>query len=104
MRIRQLVLEDVMVFWNLRLEGLKQAPEAFSSSYEEAVKLSREQIESRIGDGGPEQINLAVVTSNESARHLYKALGFEVFGLERKAVKVAGEYYDEEFMVLNLRK
>ena len=51
---------------------------------------------------GLEQINLHVVTTNAVARRLYQALGFEVFGLERRALKVNGQYLDEEYMALAL--
>jgi ribosomal protein S18 acetylase RimI-like enzyme len=51
---------------------------------------------------GLEQINLAVVTTNAAARNLYLALGFEVFGVERRALKLGDTYLDEELMVLML--
>ena len=51
---------------------------------------------------GLEQINLAVVTENHSAKNLYKSLGFEVYGTERNALKFNGEYFDEDLMVLKL--
>ncbi|KAA0550375.1 GNAT family N-acetyltransferase [Bacillus sp. BGMRC 2118] len=38
MDIRLLTGEDAGVYWELRLEALQQNPEAFSSSYEEAIK------------------------------------------------------------------
>lgn len=38
--------------------------------------------------------------SARKVRHLYLSLGFEVFGLGRRALKVNGTYYDEEHMVL----
>jgi RimJ/RimL family protein N-acetyltransferase len=49
-----------------------------------------------------EQINLSVVTTNGAARRLYLSLGFEVYGLERRALKVNDQYLDEEHMVLFL--
>ncbi|SDW23389.1 GNAT family N-acetyltransferase [Paenibacillus sp. CF384] len=51
---------------------------------------------------GLEQINLMVVTGNERARGLYLSLGFEVYGLERRALKYRGIYYDEELMVYTI--
>jgi len=51
---------------------------------------------------GLEQINLAVVTDNFSAKKLYESLGFEVYGTERNALKFEGNYYDEYLMVMKL--
>lgn len=51
---------------------------------------------------GLEQINLMVVSTNEAARNLYVSLGFVVYGYERHAIKVNGQYLDEELMVLFL--
>ena len=51
---------------------------------------------------GMEQIYLTVVTTNEPAKKLYASLGFEVFGTEKRALKVKETYYDEEHMVLFL--
>jgi len=48
------------------------------------------------------QIYLSVVSTQEAARHLYRALGFEVYGLEPRALKVGERYLDEELMVLRL--
>ncbi|MET3698866.1 ribosomal protein S18 acetylase RimI-like enzyme [Bacillus oleivorans] len=51
---------------------------------------------------GVEQIHLTVVSSNESARKLYSALGFQVYGTEKQAMKLGDTYWDEERMVLFL--
>jgi ribosomal protein S18 acetylase RimI-like enzyme len=49
---------------------------------------------------GLEQLDLAVNTANASARTLYIALGFEPYGLERRALKLPdGIVLDEELMV-----
>jgi ribosomal protein S18 acetylase RimI-like enzyme len=50
-----------------------------------------------------EQISLSVAVPQEPARRLYRALGFEVYGHERHALKVGATYVDEEHMVLWLR-
>ncbi|MEM5018438.1 GNAT family N-acetyltransferase [Metabacillus indicus] len=47
-----------------------------------------------------EQLQLSVVSSNQSARHLYSSLGFSVYGYEKRALKANGIYFDEEHMVL----
>lgn len=51
---------------------------------------------------GVEQINISVVTLNAPARKLYSSCGFEVFGIEKRALKHDNIYYDEEYMVLFL--
>ena len=49
---------------------------------------------------GVEQILLSVVTTNTIARALYLAAGFAPYGLERRALKQNGRYFDEDLMVL----
>ena len=51
---------------------------------------------------GIEQLLLAVVTTNTVARQLYLSLGFEVYGLEPRALKQDEQYCDEALMVLRL--
>jgi RimJ/RimL family protein N-acetyltransferase len=51
---------------------------------------------------GLEQLNLTVVSDNEPAKKLYKSIGFEVYGVEKNALKFNGKYFDEDLMVLKL--
>jgi len=51
---------------------------------------------------GLEQVMLAVAATNKSARTLYAAAGFEVWGQEPLALKVGDHYVDEEHMVFFL--
>ena len=46
-----------------------------------------------------EQILLSVIEENARARRFYEKMGFEAYGLERRALKIDERYYDEEFRV-----
>jgi ribosomal protein S18 acetylase RimI-like enzyme len=52
---------------------------------------------------GLEQVILTVSSGQVAAKTLYRSLGFETFGVERAALKIGGQYFDEEYMVLRLR-
>ena len=51
---------------------------------------------------GLEQINLGVISGNDSARNLYLSMGFESYGLEKRALVVNGKYHDDELMQMFL--
>jgi ribosomal protein S18 acetylase RimI-like enzyme len=55
------------------------------------------------GYSGLEQVTLSVSVPQKAARRLYRALGFEVYGYEKHALKVGETYVDDEHMVLWLR-
>lgn len=76
------------------------APERRGRGVGRALLLSA--IERARAQPGMEQIHLAVVTRNVAARALYMALGFAVYGTEPNALKLGGEYLDEDLMVLLL--
>jgi ribosomal protein S18 acetylase RimI-like enzyme len=48
---------------------------------------------------GLEQVNLSVSADQLAAKQLYLSLGFEVYGHERQALKVGGDYVDKDLMV-----
>lgn len=48
---------------------------------------------------GLEQLNLMVTSTNENAIAVYRSLGFEQYGIEKRAMKVDGRYVDELLMV-----
>jgi ribosomal protein S18 acetylase RimI-like enzyme len=52
---------------------------------------------------GLEQILLVVAATQEKPRRLYESLAFRKYGVEPRSLKVAGEYVDDELMVLYLR-
>ena len=47
-------------------------------------------------------IHLAVESTNEPAKKLYTFFGFEAYGVEKRAIFVDGEYFDEDLMALKL--
>jgi RimJ/RimL family protein N-acetyltransferase len=53
---------------------------------------------------GLEQVSLSVSVPHEAARRLYSALGFEVYGYEKHALKVGDTYVDEEHRMLWLQE
>jgi len=61
---------------------------------ETIIEFARERIE---------VIQLAVVSDNEQARRLYAGRGFLEYGIEKKALKQDGRYYDEVLMAKDLK-
>ena len=47
-------------------------------------------------------IQLSVESTNEPAKSLYTSFGFQTYGIERQAIFVDGDYFDEELMALKL--
>ena len=64
--------------------------------------LIREAIERASEMDGLEQINLGVISGNAYARNLYISLGFETYGLEKRAIVINGRYHDDELMQIFL--
>jgi RimJ/RimL family protein N-acetyltransferase len=49
--------------------------------------------------GRVEMVQLTVVSENEAAQRLYRAMGFVEYGYEKRGLKQDGRYYDELLMV-----
>ena len=62
------------------------AKKLFNEILDEAAKVTEKAL-------------LKVNTKNRSAIKLYRALGFEKYGLERKSLKIGQNYYDDWLMV-----
>ena len=163
-RVRRLEAHDATVYRDLRLEGLKNHPEAFGSSWEDECRKPdawwAERLETSTVFGGwiddspllgvagfharaaaklrhkavlwgmyvriegrgtglaaclvqrvieharalVEEICLTVVASNTAGRRLYSAAGFEPYGIERRALKIGEEYFDDVLMTRPLRE
>jgi ribosomal protein S18 acetylase RimI-like enzyme len=48
---------------------------------------------------GLEQLVLTVTQTNDAARELYESEGFRSFGIEPRAIRIDGRYYDKNHMV-----
>lgn len=65
--------------------------------------LMEEAIKKAKGIEGLEQVYLAVVSTNESAKKLYSSLEFKVFGTEKKGLRLENNiYFDVDYMILFL--
>jgi RimJ/RimL family protein N-acetyltransferase len=49
-----------------------------------------------------ELVQLGVESTNKQAMSLYSSLGFKTYGVEKRALQVNGEYFDEDLMALEL--
>ena len=163
-KVRRLEAHDATIYRDLRLEGLKNHPEAFGTTWDDESSKSDawwvERLETSTVFGGwiddspllgvagfhahtatklrhkavlwgmyvrptargtglaaclvqrvieharsqVEEICLTVVASNIAGNRLYTAAGFEPYGIERRALKVGEEYFDEVLMALPLRE
>jgi ribosomal protein S18 acetylase RimI-like enzyme len=59
-------------------------------------------LESAQGLAELDSIFLTVATTQVPARSLYRSLGFRSFGIEPRALKINGDYVDQEHMVLEI--
>ncbi len=66
-------------------------------------KLMNELLHITRSQPGLELINLAVASHNTPAQRLYESLGFQLYGRDVHALKIADTYVDENLMVLRLR-
>ncbi|MFY0566110.1 GNAT family N-acetyltransferase [Archangium lansingense] len=83
-----------------RIWGMYVTPEAQAQGIgrrllEVAINASRKM-------GGVEQLHLEVVVGNDRARALYLSLGFQPYGVEKRALRIGETYVDEELMFLTL--
>jgi RimJ/RimL family protein N-acetyltransferase len=51
---------------------------------------------------GLEQINLSVISNNNTAKRLYESIGFNKYGTERNALKSGDLYWDDDLMCIRL--
>ncbi|MCC6615090.1 MAG: GNAT family N-acetyltransferase [Anaerolineae bacterium] len=51
-----------------------------------------------------EIVELEVTVGNEGARRMYVEAGFTTYGVNRRAFKIEGKYYDVEMMAMDLER
>lgn len=67
--------------------------------------LARTLVEAAIAEARQARlrvVQLSVTVGNEAARRLYVRMGFQTYGIERRALLVGDAYFDEELMALEL--
>jgi GNAT superfamily N-acetyltransferase len=67
--------------------------------------VSRRLVEAVIAgarDAGAVVLQLFVTAGNAPAQRMYRDMGFAVYGVERRALKVGDRFYDQELMALDL--
>ena len=78
--------------WGVYVRPESRGKGAASALMKEIIRRAREL-------DGLEQITL-VASANLPAQRLYKALGFESYGIEPHSLKIGNEYVDDVLMVL----
>ncbi|MDX2105559.1 MAG: GNAT family N-acetyltransferase [Candidatus Melainabacteria bacterium] len=81
--------------------GMYVAPERRGKGLGKALLSAAIERASAIPD--LEHLMLSVVTTKEAARKLYLSLGFQIYGVENKALKLGEQLFDEELMSLTLK-
>jgi RimJ/RimL family protein N-acetyltransferase len=94
-RERQRKLEHKGLIW-----GMYVAPRVRGNGIGRALLLTALELARSVP--GIRQVNLCVNAENSPAIHLYRSVGFEVFGHERGAMLIEGEAHDELHMCLHL--
>jgi ribosomal protein S18 acetylase RimI-like enzyme len=82
--------------------GVYVAPEARGQGIGQALMGKAVELAGEVP--GLEHLYLWVAVSNSPAKELYRSIGFEAYGLSPREMKVGDDYYDEEIMVLWLKR
>ena len=78
------------IMWGMYVEEEARGTGLAEAMVETVLDYARDKVE---------QIILSVLADNERAKRFYEKMGFEPYGFERRALKIDGRYYDEEFRV-----
>jgi len=69
-----------------------------------ARRMMKALLERAAGIAGLEQVLLSVTSTQTTALALYRSLGFEQFGTEPRALNIGGEFIDEHYLTLHLKR
>ncbi len=64
MQIRRLAAADALCYWDTRNRGLKEFPDAFTTTYEEGVATPPDQLARRFGGPGSDDFVLGAFAAN----------------------------------------
>ena len=78
------------LMWGMYVKDAARGTGLAEAMVEAVIDHARDQVE---------QILISVIVDNERALHFYDKMGFERYGLERRALKIGDRYYDEEFRI-----
>lgn len=78
------------VLWGMYVKPDARGTGLAEAMVEAALNYARDHVE---------QVLISVIADNERARRFYEKMGFEPYGVEPRALKIGGKYYDEEFRV-----
>ena len=81
--------------WGMYVASESQAQGIGRRLLEAAIDAARRM-------GGVQQVHLEVMVDNSRARAVYRALGFQPYGVEKRALRIGETYVDEELMYLAL--
>lgn len=81
------------MLWGMYVRSMARKQGVGRRLVQSIVDIAREKVE---------VVQLVVVSVNAAALHLYESAGFELYGLEKKALCLDGRYYDEILMALDL--
>lgn len=71
--IKNITPDEAEVYWNLRLEALRNNPEAFGATYEESVGISIETVQSKIGTS----MENYILGANTESNSIVGMIGFK---------------------------
>ena len=79
------------VLWGVYVQAAVRGQGLGRALVEHVIAHAKERVE---------QLHATVSTTNLAARQLYRELGFQIYGLEPRGLKVGDRYFDQELLVL----